>query len=158
MSKKMLLVFCLALSVLVSAGFAGSAFAIGSAGAACFEDSAGDLYWVDYFDYGTSNVIYTFGLSGWIYKPGSLCNNTHFFPFTGIAVFLPSGTTLMSINSMNVDYGVCNGNVTMTVPFDQSTGGGPLSLINALGNQFSRNIWNVTCSSVIDVVSYYEGY
>jgi len=151
--RKLLYAVLLVMLVGVMAGSTGEAFAAGSAGAACFEDNGGRYYWIDYFYYGTGSVICNFGLSGWRYdKNNSSCNGLKFFPLNGTAIFLPNDITLMSFMLMNVDYGVCLGSTTYTIPFDQITGSGVVNWVNEKAQQGTFNIWSVDCDEVIDTI------
>jgi len=142
--KNVILMLSLIIVIAVMMGATGSAYAIGSAGSACFRDDLGGVWTIDYFDYGTGTS--NLGISGNRVANNESCNNSNVQPVVGTANFLSNGITILGLQTLINDPGRCT-NVTWSVPAVQAIGAGTGGWRNQLGTEGKFSFWAVDCAS-----------
>lgn len=98
--NKILLILCLILSFVIFDGLSINAYAGGNA---CFEDSNGNIFQMDVFDFQTGNS--NFSLIGWAYMATTNCNlyGRRYWPMLGTAIGLPDGNTMIGLKFQSPD-------------------------------------------------------
>lgn len=98
--NKILLILCFVLSIGILDGLSRNAYAGGNA---CFEDSSGNIFQMDVFDFQTGNN--NFSLVGWAYMATTTCNlyGSRYWPMMGAAVLLPDGNTMLGLKFQSPD-------------------------------------------------------
>lgn len=159
MLKRMLSIFCIALFVTFIGGLTGNAFAYsaGQSNYACFEDSNGNIFKADIFDFGTGNN--NFMVTGWAYMKNSNCKvlGVPLWPMMGSAVLMGNtGSTLMGLKFNSPDVSICQ-NVSGTYMVDNTSLSGSGKWSREDGTWGSVNFNLVGCPYAQGKIDSYEG-